>query len=84
MTNNESSHLITRLSPICDCEGRVIGVAKIARDITERKRLERELDKVLQRDPITFTPKANIRSSHSDQEATLTATEIHCIHVFQR
>ena len=31
------------VSPVRDSDGRVVGVAKIARDITERKRLEREL-----------------------------------------
>ncbi|MFL6279995.1 MAG: PAS domain S-box protein [Vicinamibacterales bacterium] len=31
------------VSPIRDRDGRIIGVAKIARDITEKKRLEREL-----------------------------------------
>src|ERR1043166_6131320 len=32
------------VSPIRNEAGRIIGVAKLARDITERKRLERELD----------------------------------------
>jgi PAS domain S-box-containing protein len=32
------------ISPIRDSEGRIIGVAKLARDITEQKRIARELD----------------------------------------
>jgi PAS domain S-box-containing protein len=31
------------VSPVCDASGRVIGASKIARDITERRRAEREI-----------------------------------------
>ncbi len=37
------------VSPIKDFEGRVIGISKIARDITERKRQERELERNTER-----------------------------------
>lgn len=36
-------HLEVMLSPVKDAEGNIIGVSTIARDITERKRIEQEL-----------------------------------------
>ncbi len=38
------------ISPIKDEHGRVIGASKIARDITDRKRIEREREKLLRRE----------------------------------
>lgn len=35
------------VSPICDAAGRTVGASKIARDITEKKRSERERDSLL-------------------------------------
>jgi diguanylate cyclase (GGDEF)-like protein/PAS domain S-box-containing protein len=40
-------------SPIRDADGNVVGVARIARDITERKRLEGELTFLAMHDPLT-------------------------------
>lgn len=38
-------------SPICERDGRVVGVARVARDISEQKRLERELTFLADHDP---------------------------------
>jgi PAS domain S-box-containing protein len=38
------------VSPLKDVSGRIIGASKIARDITERRRLERERDRLLERE----------------------------------
>jgi len=40
-------------SPIRDAGGRIVGVARVAQDITERKRLERELRWGSEHDPLT-------------------------------
>ncbi len=42
--------LSVTLSPITDAAGRIVGVSKIARDISERKRVERERADVLRRE----------------------------------
>jgi PAS domain S-box-containing protein len=36
-------HVSLTVSPICDSEGRVVGASRIARDITERKKMEQAL-----------------------------------------
>lgn len=36
-------HVALSMSPVCDLEGRVTGASVIAKDVTERKQLEREL-----------------------------------------
>lgn len=41
-------HVSLSISPILDATGRVVGVSKIARDITERKRTEAEREALLQ------------------------------------
>jgi PAS domain S-box-containing protein len=43
------------VSPIKDSSGRVIGVAKIARDVTLRKRLEQEREQVLAKEKLART-----------------------------
>jgi diguanylate cyclase (GGDEF)-like protein/PAS domain S-box-containing protein len=40
-------------SPIRDSDGTIVGVARVARDVTERKRLERELKFYADHDPLT-------------------------------
>ena len=40
-------------SPICEPGGRVVGVARVARDISEQKHLERELAFLADHDPLT-------------------------------
>ena len=41
-----------RVSPICDSSGSLVGASKIARDITERKRLEHEREALLEREQV--------------------------------
>ena len=41
--DGELIHVSLTISPIRDASGRVVGASKIARDITERKRMERQL-----------------------------------------
>lgn len=41
------------ISPIFDSQGRIVGASKIARDITEKKRAERELERLAQTDMLT-------------------------------
>jgi len=43
--NGSPVHVSLTISPVRDSQGRVIGVSKIARDITERKRIEETLKK---------------------------------------
>jgi len=43
------------ISPIRDANGRIIAVSKIARDITERKRIEREREQLLEREQLART-----------------------------
>ena len=41
--NGEEIHMFLTVSPICNLAGRIIGASTVGRDITERKRIEREL-----------------------------------------
>jgi PAS domain S-box-containing protein len=41
--NGEPIHVSTTISPIKDATGRIIGASAVAHDITERKRMEKEL-----------------------------------------
>jgi diguanylate cyclase (GGDEF)-like protein/PAS domain S-box-containing protein len=41
------------MSPIHDTDGRLIGVSTIARDVTERKRFETQLQRLANHDPLT-------------------------------
>jgi PAS domain S-box-containing protein len=41
--NGEQIHVSTTISPIKDATGRIIGASAVAHDITERKRMEKEL-----------------------------------------
>jgi PAS domain S-box-containing protein len=41
--SGESIHVSITISPIRDASGRVIGASKVARDISDRKRMERLL-----------------------------------------
>jgi PAS domain S-box-containing protein len=43
-------HISLTVSPVRNHEGRIIGASKIARDVTERKRIEAERDEMLQRE----------------------------------
>ncbi len=43
-------HISVTVSPIRDAEGKIIGASKVARDITERKRLEREVTEISNRE----------------------------------
>jgi len=47
--NRRQVHVSLSISPIRDAEGNVIGVSKIARDITEQKRMQQELVEARQR-----------------------------------
>ena len=41
--NGEEIHMFLTVSPICNLVGRIIGASTVGRDVTERKRIEREL-----------------------------------------
>lgn len=41
--NGEKFHVSITISPLIDSEGRIFGASKIAREITERKRLEKQV-----------------------------------------
>jgi PAS domain S-box-containing protein len=43
-------HISVTVSPIRDDEGRIVGASKVARDITERKRLETEITEISNRE----------------------------------
>ena len=43
-------HVSLTISPVKDAEGRIIGASKIARDITERRRMEEERERLLARE----------------------------------
>ena len=43
-------HISVTISPIRDTEGKIIGASKVARDITERKRLETEITEISNRE----------------------------------
>jgi PAS domain S-box-containing protein len=43
-------HISVTVSPIRDAEGKIIGASKVARDITERKRLETEITEISNRE----------------------------------
>ncbi len=54
--NGETIQISATISPIRDDKGRVVGASKIARDITERKKYEAELDKL----SLTVEQSANV------------------------
>jgi PAS domain S-box-containing protein len=41
--NGQEIHMFLRVSPICSLAGQIIGASTVGRDVTERKRIEREL-----------------------------------------
>lgn len=43
-------HISVTVSPIRDADGKIIGASKVARDITERKRLETEISEISNRE----------------------------------
>lgn len=53
--NKDGSHIdvSVTLSPIFDDNGKIIGASKIVRDITERKKMEAQLQKLANTDPLT-------------------------------
>ncbi|MBV8895628.1 MAG: PAS domain S-box protein [Acidobacteriaceae bacterium] len=48
--NGEIVHVSLTVSPVRDASGRIVGASKIARDITERKRIENERALLLKRE----------------------------------
>ena len=48
--DGEEIHVSLTISPIRNCEGRIVGASSVARDITERKRLEQEILAVSERE----------------------------------
>lgn len=59
------------ISPLRDSSGKVIGVAKIARDITERKRIEAEREQLLKREQHARTLAENANRLKDEFLATL-------------
>jgi PAS domain S-box-containing protein len=59
------------LSPVRDAGGRVVAVSKIARDITERKRVERERATLLQREQRALEESRSLNRLKDEFVATL-------------
>ena len=55
------------ISPICDQAGKVIGLASIGRDISDQKRLERELSHQAMHDNLTGLPNRTLLSDRLTQ-----------------
>jgi PAS domain S-box-containing protein len=53
-------HISATISPIFDLQGRVVGVTKIARDITERIKQEDEIRQLAFYDPLTSLPNRRL------------------------
>ena len=58
--NGSLIHISATISPIFDLQGRVVGVSKIARNITERKQLEDKIRQLAFYDPLTSLPNRRL------------------------
>lgn len=70
MRRHKDGYLIdisVTLSPILDEAGTVVGASKIARDITERKRMEEQIRQLAFYDPLTNLPNRRLLFDRCDQ-----------------
>ncbi len=63
------------ISPIRDRDGRVVGASKIARDVSERKRLEAEREEARRREQVALT-QARLANQAKDEFLAMLAHEL--------